>query len=336
MEPFMKYATALSVCRNQHHTIPFQTRLACWSIHSRRHMRTTSKFLAAALIVLSGSFSEAQSQNETKQVAAGSQYDTTHVYVSPGDVDPFVKSFLGTFGGKSTPQVVVTVTPTPSKTSSQLLQTPVGTVSLFGFQTPIPVPFGNERTGYLVRDMTTAIQRARAAGADLIVAPFPDPIGLDAVVQWPGGVNMQLYWHTKTPSYSAFAHIPENRVYVSQDRVEAFKNAFLKFSDGKVISDESVSAAEIGKSDGTVRRIRIESSFGKMLVFVTDGHLTYPYGAETTGYEVDDLAATLEKGESLGVSVLVPSVSGDGRKSAMVRFPGGYVAEIHEMLRVPQ
>jgi predicted enzyme related to lactoylglutathione lyase len=285
---------------------------------------------------VSGSLSQAHPQSHASsgdRVAVGAQYDTTHVYVPPTDVDAFVKSFLGTFGGKSTPQVVVTVTPTPSKTSSQLLQTPVGTVSLFGFQTPIPAPFGTERTGYLITDMTTAIARARAAGANVIVTPFPDPIGIDAVVQWPGGVNMQLYWHTKAPTYAAFVHVPENRVYVSQDRVEAFKNAFLKFSDGRIVSDETVPGAEIGKGDGTIRRIRIESTFGKMIVFVSDGHLTYPYGIETTGYEVDDLTATLTKAQSLGVSVLVPPATFDHRKSAMVRFPGGYVAEIHEIIR---
>ena len=149
------------------------------------------------------------------QVGVGAQYDTTHVYVAPEDVDKFVASFLATFGGQSTKQVVATVTPTPSSTTSQLLQTPVGTVSLFGFKTPIPYPFGAERTGYLVTDIDEAIKVAKEAGADVLVATFPDPIGRDVVIQWPGGVNMQLYWHTTKPSYAAFETVPENRVYVS-------------------------------------------------------------------------------------------------------------------------
>ena len=311
-------------------------RLCNSHVQYRGLMRTISQVTATLLIVLGIPLSAAYAQSSTAAndgVAVGSQYDTTHVYVAPSDVDAFAKSFLGTFGGKSTPQAIVTVTPTPSKTSSQLLQTPVGTVSLFGFQTPVPTPFGTERNGYLVSDMTTAIQKARNAGADVIVSSFPDPIGVDAVVQWPGGVNMQLYWHTKAPSYVPFSHIPENRVYVSQDRADAFEKAFLTFSGGKAVSDQSVTGTEIGKSDGAVRRIRIESPFGKMLVFVTDGHLTYPYGAETTGYEVDDLSATLAKAQTLGVSVLVPPATVDGRISAMVRFPGGYVAEIHQFVR---
>ncbi|WP_263349718.1 hypothetical protein [Acidicapsa acidisoli] len=60
--------------------------------------------------------------------AVGAQYDTTHVDVSPSDVDAFVASFLGTFGGKSTKQVIARVTPTPSTTTSQLLQMKVAAV----------------------------------------------------------------------------------------------------------------------------------------------------------------------------------------------------------------
>jgi hypothetical protein len=128
----------------------------------------------------------------TPEVAVAPQYDTTHVYVAPADVGRFVAAFLGTFGGKSTKQVIVTVTPTASTTSSQLLQTPVGTVSLFGFTTPVPYPFGAERTGYLVKDLDMAVQAARETGADVLVERFPDPIGLDAIIQWPGGIDTQL------------------------------------------------------------------------------------------------------------------------------------------------
>jgi hypothetical protein len=289
--------------------------------------------LGTILLVGVAGTASAQGVTGDKGVAVAPQYDTTHVYVAPGDVDAFVKSFLGTFGGKSTPQVIVTVTPTPSKTSSQLLQTPVGTVSLFGFRTPIPVPFGTERTGYLITDMQTAIRKARADGANVIVTSFPDPIGADAVLQWPGGVNMQLYWHTKAPSYAPFVHIPENRVYVSEDRVAEFEKAFLQFSHGKIVSDDKqLPGDEIGKPGVPLHRIRIESTFGKMVIYVTDGHLPYPYGAENTGYEVDNLDATLAKAKSLGVQVLVQPTTSGHRRSVMVRFPGGYVAEIHQAI----
>jgi predicted enzyme related to lactoylglutathione lyase len=260
----------------------------------------------------------------------GPQYDSTHVYVAPDDVDKFVASFLATFDGQSSKQVVATVMPTPSTTTSQILQTSAGIVSLFGFTTPIPYPFGTERTGYLVTDMDAAVKAAQAAGADLLVAPFPDAIGRDAVIQWPGGVNMQLYWHTTKPSYPPPQTVPENRVYLSPDRADAFVQSFLQFSQGKVVSDDTEAAGvEIGRPNETFRRIRIESLFGKMTVFVTDGKLPYPFGHELTGYEVTDLLETLDKAKASGATVLVePSVS-DHRQSAMVQFPGGSVAEFH-------
>jgi len=258
------------------------------------------------------------------------QYDTTHVYVSPEDFDRFVASLLATFGGTTTKQGVFTVTPTPSSTMSQLVLTPAGSVSVFGFKTPVPYPFGAERTGYLVTDLDAAVQAARTTGADVLVTPFNDPIGRDAIIQWPGGVNTQLYWHTTAPSYKALQTIPENRVYVSADRVTAFVDSFLAFSHGNVIADDAhAPGVEIGRPSDTYRRIRIQSNFGKLTVLVTDGHLPYPYGHEMMGYEVSDLAATLAKAKAAGVQVLVPPYTADQRAAALVQFPGGYIAEIH-------
>ena len=178
--------------------------------------------------------------------------------------------------------------------------------------------------------MDAAVAAARAAGADVIVAPFPDPIGRDAIIQWPGGVNMQLYWHTKSPSSPPLQSIPENRVYVSPDRAAAFVAAFTTFAHGGVLSDEpEAPGVEIGRPGETYRRIRVESGFGLMSVAVTDGHLPYPYGRETTGYEVKDLDATLAKAKAAGVTVLLGPYAAADRKAAMLRFPGGYVAEVH-------
>jgi len=263
-------------------------------------------------------------------VAVGPQYDTTHVYVAPEDVDRFAQSFLATFGGQSTKQVVATVTPTPSSTTSQLLQTPVGTLSLFGFKTPIPYPFGLERTGYLVTDIDQAVQAARNCGADSVVSAFRDPIGRDAVIQWPGGVNMQLYWHTTKPAYAALQTVPESRVYISPDRVSAFVEGILCFSHGTIASDDAhAPGVEIGRPGETFRRVRLESAFGKVAVMVTDGHLPYPYGHELMGYEVTDLAGTLAKAKASGATVLVEPYASDHRLASVVVFPGGYVAEIH-------
>jgi predicted enzyme related to lactoylglutathione lyase len=262
--------------------------------------------------------------------AVAAQYDTTHVYVAPGDFDNLVSSLLATFGGTKSKQGVFTVTPTPSETMSQLVLTPVGNVSVFGFKTPIPYPFGSERTGYLVGNLDAAVKQARHDGADVIVAPFPDPIGRDAIIEWPGGVSMQLYWHTTAPSYQPLQTVPENRVYLSPDRADEFIKRFVRFSHGKILADDKhAPGLEIGRPSDTYREIRIESAFGKLTALVTDGHLPYPYGHELTGYEVGDLENTLAKAKTGGAKILVPAFTSRGRHSAMVEFPGGYIAEIH-------
>jgi len=286
---------------------------------------------SACLSLLPGSApAVARAAAATPNVAVGPQYDATHVYVAPEDFNRFVASVLATFGGTASRQGVFTVTPTPSRTIAQIVFTPAGALSVFGYKTPIPYPFGVERTGYLVTDMDAAIRAARAAGADVLVTAFKDPIGRDAIIQFPGGVNTQLYWHTTAPSYKPLQFVPENRVYVSADRVADFVRSFLAFSGGKVVSDDAhAPGVEIGQPGDTYRRIRIQSNFGKLTVLVTDGHLPYPYGRETTGYEVANLADTLAKARAAGVVILVAPYTSDQRVAAIVEFPGGYIAEIH-------
>jgi predicted enzyme related to lactoylglutathione lyase len=266
--------------------------------------------------------------------SVGTQYESTHVYVAPADLDAFTASFKATFGGTRTPAGVFQVTPTPSQTVSQIVITPAGLVSTFGFKTPIPYPFGLDRYGYLVTDVDRAARAARTAGADIIVAPFDDPIGRDAIVQWPGGVTMQLYWHKVPPHYPALATLPEGRIYVSAGRADSFVRDFTLFSKGHVTADiKDAPGVEVGLGDQTYRRIDVKSGFGKLRVMVSDGHLPWPYGREVTGYEVTDLGATIQKATATGAKVLVaPFVSGN-RKSAMLQFPGGYIAEIHATTR---
>src|SRR6516162_794886 len=287
------------------------------SIYASGHLMTAAPSWAATL---------------TPAVAVGPQYDTAHVYVAPADMDRFATSFLATFGGQATKPAVTTVTPTPSRTIWQALRTPVGSVSLFGFETPIPYPFGAERTGYLVNDLDVAVKAARACGADILVAPFPDPIGRDVVIQWPGGVTMQLYVHNTKPSFPPLETIPENRVYVSPERVAAFTRAFAAFSHGKVTTDDRrAPGVEIGRPGDSFREVRIESAFGKLTVLVTDGHLPHPYGRETTGYEVRDLSETLDKAKAAGVTVLVGPYTSRGRNAAILEFPGGPIVEVHAL-----
>lgn len=272
----------------------------------------------------------AQEPDKASAIAVGAEYGSTHVYVAPTDFDRFVDSVLATFGGFKSKQAVLTVTPTPSETISQLVLTPVGLMSVFGFKTPIPYPFGSERTGYLVADLDAAVRSAAANGADIVVAPFSDPIGRDAIVAWPGGVAMQLYWHTVAPHYSALQSVPENRIYLSPERADAFVRSFVNFSGGKVVTDNPrAPGIEIGRPGDVYRRVRISSGFGALAVLATDGHLPYPFGREITGYEIADLAGTLAKATAAGANILVRPYSTEDRHAALVQFPGGYIAELH-------
>jgi hypothetical protein len=284
----------------------------------------------AAAITFGPALADARPVVRTPQFGVGAQYGTAHVYVAAGDMDRFTASFLATFGGTSSPPSIVTVTPAPSTTTWQALATPVGRISLFGYKTPIPYPFGQERTGYLVTEMDAAVRAARKEGAAVLVTAFPDAIGSDAVVQWPGGVNMQFYWHTRAPSYPPLQTVPEDRVYVAPEAAANFIRSFVGFAQGKIVSDNArAPGTEIGQPENTYRRVRIESTFGKTAVLVTDGHLPYPYGRETMGYEVADLSEILTKAKTSGATVLIEPYKADDREAAVVEFPGGYIAEIH-------
>jgi predicted enzyme related to lactoylglutathione lyase len=286
--------------------------------------------LSASLLCMRSVSHAADPPRGNQDILVGTQYDTTHVYVSPDKIDALVTSFIATFGGQATTKIVTNVLPVPSSTASQAVFTPVGNLSVFAFQTPVPFPFGQERNGYLVTDIDQAVKAAVKAGAEIIVQPFTDPIGRDAVVQWPGGVKMQFYWHFKASKSAPLQTVPESRVYVSPDRAEEFVRDLVRFAHGKVVSDDRhANAGEIGRPGDSFRRIRIESGFGKSVVYVTDGHLPYPFGYERTGYEVTDLDATLAKAKAAGAGLLTERYEAEDRSTVIIEFPGGYIAEVH-------
>lgn len=289
-------------------------------------------FLLRLIFIFSALLSFSVYAAETGGVAVGAQYDSTHVYVAPKDLDAFVNSFVATFGGQGSKPMVTNVLPVPSSTKFRYIMSPVGMLSVFAYQTPTPFPFGQEHYGYLVTDMDQAIKAARAAGAEVVIEPFKDPIGRDAVIQWPGGVKMQLYWHFSPPSYPPLTTIPDNRIYISADKADEFVRSFIQFAHGKVIEDnKQANAGEIGQGNQSFRRIRIESPFGKMQVMVTDGHLPYPFGYDITGYQVANLNNTLAKAKEAGVTVLSGPFDAGDRSVAVLQFPGGYIAEAHEL-----
>jgi hypothetical protein len=290
---------------------------------------------AAALITIAAFGKEAASvysQQSISGISVGSQYDSTHVYVAPKDLNAFVSSFVATFGGQGSKPMVTNVLPVPSSTKFRYIMSPVGMLSVFAYQTPVPFPFGQEHYGYLVTDMDQAIKAAREAGAEVVVEPFKDPIGRDAVIQWPGGIKMQLYWHFKSPSYPPLTTVPDNRIYISPDRADDFIHSFSQFAHAKVVEDnKQANAGEIGRANESFRRIRIESPFGKVQVMVTDGHLPYPFGYDITGYQVANLNDTLVKAKAVGVKILSQSYDAGDRSTAILQFPGGYIAEVHAL-----
>jgi hypothetical protein len=239
-------------------------------------MRTCALFLAAGALALLAdvqplSAQAAESAPETPGPAVGAQYDGAHVYLAPADLNAFAKSFVATFGGEAAAPAPTTVTPTPSGAMFAPLRTPAGPLSVLAFTTPVPYPFGSERVGYLVKDLDAAVAAAVAAGAGVVVAPFADPIGRDAIVEWPGGAIMQLYWHNVPSSLPPLATVPEQRVYVPREQAEAFVTSFLQFSKGVIVSDEPAApGVEIGRPGETFRRVRIASDFGRLAAFVTD------------------------------------------------------------------
>jgi hypothetical protein len=125
--------------------------------------------------------------------------------------------------------------------------------------------------------------------------------------------------------------VPENRVYLTADAADAFIRQWLAFSRGRIVSDEAAaSGTEIGRPEAKVRRVLMQSGYGKVLVLVSDGHLAWPHGRELTGYEVQDLDATLGRARDAGAEVLAGPYAVGSRRAAMLRFPGGYIAEVHQ------
>lgn len=302
---------------------------------AERALGRVGPILAAALItVAAGCATTTTTTSPSPQPSAagiqsvGTQYDSAHVYVDPGQFDAFVRSWTATFGGTTTAATTTHVTPTPSTTRSQLILSPVGTLSVFGYLTPIPYPFGTERGGWLMADLDAGLAQARAAGATVVVAPFADPIGRDTVVQFPGGVNVQLYWHTTAPSYPPLRTVPDSRIYLGADALDPFLHAYRQFSGATIDSDDpAADGALVGRPGTTFRRIHLSGQSGNTTVLVTDGQLPYPYGHDTTGYGVPDVGSTIAKAQSAGAVVLAPP-RGESH-SAILQFPGGYVAEIH-------
>src|ERR1700722_16044325 len=111
-------------------------------VRNSRFALPACSFLLGACAIFSGvnAATGVQPRLPTPEIAVAPQYDGTHVYVAPGDLQPFVTSVVATFGGHASAPVTTVVTPTVSSTQFQYVWTPVGTLSIFAYITPVPFP----------------------------------------------------------------------------------------------------------------------------------------------------------------------------------------------------
>lgn len=287
--------------------------------------------VAGTAVAVSAGSAEGVPQPVAPVQAYGVEYDASHVYVQHGKLNAFIKSWEATFGGTNNPPTVFGITPTPSKALASIIHSPVGLLAAYDYQTPVPYPFGTEQTGFAVHGIDGAAQAARRTGATVPVAPWTGPVGREAVVRFPGGFSSQIWAQFDMSGFPPLATQPEFRVYLSADTVGAFLASYLRFTDGRIVSDTpAADGAELGAPGTTYHRIRIRTQFGNTVVLAGQGYWNYPYGRDTTGYTVSDVAATVAKATANGATVLAGPYHGADRTSAMLQFPGGYIAEIHD------
>jgi hypothetical protein len=287
---------------------------------------------AVAAAVLIGIMPTAQARPaQAAGPGVGAQYDAPHIYIQHGMEKAFVDSWLATFGGTATSPLRLDVTPTPSETLSDIVLSPVGTLSVFDFSSGIPYPFGQETIGDMVANFDQGLSDAVHNGATVMVSPFNDPVGQDVIVQFPGGVDIQLWKHFAPVTFKPLATTPDNRFYLDPAAAGAFIADWLAFSHGHIAADDgAANGAEIGMPGTAYRKVLIDSAFGQTLVIVSNGHLPYPFGHDTMGYAVTNLPATLAKAKSAGARVLWGPYSEPGLHTAIVEFPGGYICELHQ------
>ncbi|MFC0112386.1 hypothetical protein [Kibdelosporangium aridum] len=164
-----------------------------------------------------------------------------------------------------------------------------------------------------------------------VVAPYSNSVSRNTVVQFPGGVNLGAWRQFTMPVNPKLSTIPENRVYIPAEAADAFLRSYLGYTSGRVISDNRhADGAQIGTPGRTFRRISMTSPFINTVVIVSDGHLPYPFGWDQEGYTVTDLNQTLAKARTAGATVLWGPYAGRDRSSAIVKFPGGHIVEIHD------
>lgn len=78
---------------------------------------------------------------------------------------------MGTFGGSYVKPFTTQLTPTPSSAMATQVFSPVALLSVFDFTTPVPYPFGQERTGWGVTDTAAATRQPGNPPCDVMRDP---------------------------------------------------------------------------------------------------------------------------------------------------------------------
>ncbi len=76
----------------------------------------TRLFLGIVLLAPFAAFASGATAQPTNRgaIAVGPEYDTTHVYVAPENLDALVNTFVATFGGSASKRSVGNVPPFPA------------------------------------------------------------------------------------------------------------------------------------------------------------------------------------------------------------------------------
>jgi hypothetical protein len=109
--------------RNQHN-------IGCVLLRSLRLSRPRFAVLGAVSLALLA---------EAPPVSANPQ-NAAHVYVAVADFDRFVAAILAAFGGTASKKVSTDITPTPSRSFSQLVLTPAGSFSILALRRQFSIP----------------------------------------------------------------------------------------------------------------------------------------------------------------------------------------------------
>jgi hypothetical protein len=126
-----------------------------------------------------------------------------------------------------------------------------------------------------VTDLDEAIRSAKIRAADVVVAPFNDPIGRERSSNGRAESACSSTGTRLLPTMPSFRPFPKTEsTCPSGARTNLFANSWPSHS---VASDDArAPGVEIGRPNDMFRRVRIASTFGTITVLATDGHIPYP------------------------------------------------------------